>query len=125
MTQQPDSLFTAGDGGMGVRGDTAVDEQVAVPAGFAEGLSRLRPGRSVPEEQLLDHVPTSGLNLHRATVARDRYYKRSLAVADMAAAFVALVIAVYVVGGASGAIGILFGLPLVVLISKVGGLYDR
>ncbi|MDQ3936741.1 MAG: sugar transferase [Actinomycetota bacterium] len=58
------------------------------------------------------------------TVDRDALHRRSLAIADMAAAGVVLV-AVILVGGATPRLGVVAMLPLIVLISKIVGLYDR
>jgi exopolysaccharide biosynthesis polyprenyl glycosylphosphotransferase len=58
-----------------------------------------------------------------AVLKRDALYRRWLAVSDVAAA--ALVLGVVVVGEDSLAAGVLIALPLLVLVSKAAGLYDR
>jgi exopolysaccharide biosynthesis polyprenyl glycosylphosphotransferase len=57
-------------------------------------------------------------------LTRDQRFRRALALADMAAAAVSIVAVVAATGG-TPAWGTLVALPLVVLASKVGGLYDR
>src|SRR5690348_3931864 len=56
---------------------------------------------------------------------RDAIYRRSLIMADVAAAAVAGYFAVSQVAGATLKPGILLALPLVVLLGKLLGLYDR
>jgi exopolysaccharide biosynthesis polyprenyl glycosylphosphotransferase len=56
---------------------------------------------------------------------RDAIYRRSLIVADVLAAALALYFSIVLVGGASLQPGILTALPLVVLLGKLLGLYDR
>jgi exopolysaccharide biosynthesis polyprenyl glycosylphosphotransferase len=58
------------------------------------------------------------------TVDRDALHRRSLAVADMVSAAAVLTVAI-LVGGATPRFGVIAILPLIVLISKVVGLYDR
>jgi exopolysaccharide biosynthesis polyprenyl glycosylphosphotransferase len=57
-------------------------------------------------------------------LARDARFRRSLAIADMAAAGVAL-LAVIAAAGGTPRWSVLAALPLVVATSKLGGLYDR
>jgi exopolysaccharide biosynthesis polyprenyl glycosylphosphotransferase len=59
-----------------------------------------------------------------AVVTRDAYFRRTLAVADMLAAAAAIV-AVIIAAGGTPRWGVLVALPLVVLASKLAGLYDR
>jgi exopolysaccharide biosynthesis polyprenyl glycosylphosphotransferase len=66
-----------------------------------------------------------GTMLHPETMARDRYYRRSLAVADLTAALAALVLSISVVGGDSANLLVFLGLPLVIFVSKIAGLYDH
>lgn len=56
---------------------------------------------------------------------RDAIYRRSLVGADLVAAAVALWFAVVIVGGASVAPAMVAALPVVVLLGKLLGLYDR
>jgi exopolysaccharide biosynthesis polyprenyl glycosylphosphotransferase len=60
----------------------------------------------------------------RALAHRDSIFRRSLALADALAAGLA-VTATILIGGDHLQIGVIAALPLVVLASKVGGLYDR
>jgi exopolysaccharide biosynthesis polyprenyl glycosylphosphotransferase len=55
---------------------------------------------------------------------RDALHRRLLAVADMASAAIVLGVAI-LLGGATPTVGVIVILPLIVLISKVVGLYDR
>ncbi|HEY0633239.1 MAG TPA: sugar transferase [Thermoleophilaceae bacterium] len=57
-------------------------------------------------------------------VARDAYFRRTLAVADIAAAATAILAVIAAVGG-TPQWSLVATLPLVVLASKLGGLYDR
>jgi exopolysaccharide biosynthesis polyprenyl glycosylphosphotransferase len=57
-------------------------------------------------------------------VARDAYFRRTLAVADIAAAATAI-LAVIAAAGRTPQWSLLATLPLIVLASKLGGLYDR
>ena len=63
--------------------------------------------------------------LHEASRTRDRTYRRMLAVADVAAALIALILSFNVVGDTYMPPVALFGLPLVILVAKLSGLYDR
>jgi exopolysaccharide biosynthesis polyprenyl glycosylphosphotransferase len=56
---------------------------------------------------------------------RDALYRRGLAVADLVAAAAALCLSVVVLGGETPALGALLALPMIVLLSKLVGLYDR
>lgn len=56
---------------------------------------------------------------------RDAYYRRGLALADMLAATVAMVLGVIVLGGDNVTPAFLAAIPLVVVVSKISGLYDR
>jgi exopolysaccharide biosynthesis polyprenyl glycosylphosphotransferase len=60
----------------------------------------------------------------QVVLTRDQRFRRALALADLAAAAVAIV-AVVTAGGGSPKLGTLAALPLIVLAAKVGGLYDR
>ena len=59
-----------------------------------------------------------------AVMDRDALHRRLLALADMSAAALGLTAAI-VVGGGSPRIGVIATLPLIVLLAKVIGLYDR
>jgi exopolysaccharide biosynthesis polyprenyl glycosylphosphotransferase len=56
---------------------------------------------------------------------RERLYRRSLGVADIAAAAVALLLVVAIAGGDSLRLTSVLCLPVIVLASKIMGLYDR
>ena len=56
---------------------------------------------------------------------RDSLYRRALAVADVAAAGGAIALAIVVLGGDRVTLALLAAVPLVVVVSKVAGLYDR
>jgi exopolysaccharide biosynthesis polyprenyl glycosylphosphotransferase len=56
---------------------------------------------------------------------RDRRFRRTLGVADLCSALLALVLCVNVLGDDQLTLGVLAGLPLVLIASKLGGLYDR
>lgn len=62
--------------------------------------------------------------MHVAANLRDSHYRRSLAIADMVAGLLALVISIHTVGGGTLDPVALLGIPLVVLVSKISGLYD-
>src|SRR5262245_26871864 len=81
----------------------------------------LRPVRSrpAPPEEF-----SEGL-LREATYKRDGIYRRSLAVADLAAASLAVLVGVPMPGDDALNPLALLALPLVLLVGKVTGLYDR
>jgi exopolysaccharide biosynthesis polyprenyl glycosylphosphotransferase len=56
---------------------------------------------------------------------RDAVLRRALAVADIASAALALLLAIVVLGGDEISIALVVAIPLVVLVGKVIGLYDR
>ncbi len=56
---------------------------------------------------------------------RDALYRRTLAIADMLAAIVALSVSIQLLGGERLTVGVVAMLPLVVLVGKAVGLYDR
>jgi exopolysaccharide biosynthesis polyprenyl glycosylphosphotransferase len=61
----------------------------------------------------------------RESRRRDAVYRRSLAAADVLAAAFALVLAIVVLGGDSVKPLLILALPLVVVVGKIVGLYDR
>jgi exopolysaccharide biosynthesis polyprenyl glycosylphosphotransferase len=61
----------------------------------------------------------------RSARHRDAIYRRMLAAADIAAAAIAVLLAVVVLGGDRVRLWFLLAIPLVVLVGKVVGLYDR
>ena len=56
---------------------------------------------------------------------RDAYYRRGLALADILAASLAMVLGVIVLGGDKVTLAFVAAIPLVVVVSKICGLYDR
>jgi exopolysaccharide biosynthesis polyprenyl glycosylphosphotransferase len=60
-----------------------------------------------------------------AVAQRDRRYRRSLAIADALSALLALTVSANLLGSAHLSWRVLLGLPLVVIASKLTGLYDR
>jgi exopolysaccharide biosynthesis polyprenyl glycosylphosphotransferase len=60
-----------------------------------------------------------------AVAARDRRYRYSLMIADLVSATMALLLCTVVLGDTTPSWAIVLGLPLVVLASKLQGLYDR
>jgi len=63
----------------------------------------------------------SSIGRHR----RDTYYRRALALADVCSALVAVALSIQVMDANQLRLGALLALPLVVLVSKLAGLYDR
>ncbi|MFL5779741.1 MAG: sugar transferase [Thermoleophilaceae bacterium] len=61
---------------------------------------------------------------HREALDRDTRHRRLLAVADMAAAVIAVTVAIYA-GGGTPRLAIVVMMPVAVLVSKAVGLYDR
>jgi exopolysaccharide biosynthesis polyprenyl glycosylphosphotransferase len=94
--------------------------RVASPPVAQAGAARyLRPDRTAHGGAISDHLPKL-----RAVQARDRRYRRSLAVADLVAVSAAL-LAATVPFGRSLSLACLLALPLVVALGKLAGLYDR
>src|SRR3954454_11888661 len=60
-----------------------------------------------------------------AVLRRDALYRRALALADVCSAAAAVVLAVGVLGDDELTFSLVAALPLVVLVSKTAGLYDR
>ena len=85
--------------------------------------------RSAPAPDLLRSKPfalpeVEGL-VSEGALKRDSFYRRSLIIADVAAAAGALYLAVVVIGGAALQPAMFAALPIVVLLGKLLGLYDR
>lgn len=80
--------------------------------GTAVAPSALRPGS-------LDRADST------FAFERESLHRRLLAVADVLSACVALLVVLYLAGDARPTLAALAGLPLVVLLFKVAGLYDR
>jgi exopolysaccharide biosynthesis polyprenyl glycosylphosphotransferase len=64
-------------------------------------------------------------DVHPQVLQRDRRYRRSLMVADAVAALLALLLCAQVINGAQLQLSVLLGLPVVIVASKLTGLYDR
>jgi len=88
------------------------------------GAATLSP--AVPPAPGLDQ-PDQEAKRPSRTLSVDRRYRRVLAVADVTASFFSLVICIALLGAGSDQIpvGVIAGLPLVVVVSKLLGLYDR
>ncbi len=75
---------------------------------------RLEPGGEIP-----------GIDTRLRARPRDTLGRRALAVADLIAATVALLLGVAVIGDDRIAFALIAAIPVVVVVSKVIGLYDR
>lgn len=86
------------------------------------------PGPGGREQRGLGAAPAAPIVERPSPVAvrrREAIFRRSLAAADVAAGGSALVLAMIVVGGGELRPVVLLGLPLIVVSSKLAGLYDR
>jgi exopolysaccharide biosynthesis polyprenyl glycosylphosphotransferase len=81
---------------------------------FAPAPAGVPETREVPEGQL-----------RRAAYRRDWIYRRALAIADLAAAAIAVLIGVPILGQDTLNPAALLALPLVLVVGKITGLYDR
>jgi exopolysaccharide biosynthesis polyprenyl glycosylphosphotransferase len=90
-------------------------------------FSRLRLLRTRPERDTFEGAEIVGRDSPsgQAVRARDAVYRRLLAGADLVAAGVTLLLAIVVLGGDVVTLPLIAATPLVVLASKVIGLYDR
>ena len=70
-------------------------------------------------------VPLVQGDTAKETLSRDAFLRRTLAAGDLLSAAFALVVGIVVVGGSVPTPMMAVALPLVVLVSKVTGLYDR
>jgi exopolysaccharide biosynthesis polyprenyl glycosylphosphotransferase len=102
--------------------DLALDQQVTARVIAAERRFRPSPQAEPVRDDWLS--VENGLVSNGAR-RRDALYRRSLMIADLLAAAAALVLAVTVVGDAGLRLVLLLGIPVVVVLSKVLGLYDR
>ena len=90
------------------------------------GVSRFRnrlagvPRRARPVHDGIPEGP-----LQQATYRRDAAYRRSLGLADVASAVIAVLIGVPVMGNDALNPLAIFALPLVLLVGKLTGIYDR
>ena len=78
----------------------------------------LRPASTAPPA-IVESTPVAEAE------ARDRTFRRLLAYADILAALLALIVSVALLGDDRLAATTLAGLPIIVLVSKLQGLYDR
>jgi exopolysaccharide biosynthesis polyprenyl glycosylphosphotransferase len=99
----------------------------SVPAEVARTLTGLRPGRTKadaePEAQATSSPIREGDHALEA-MRRDALHRRLLAVADMVSTAVALSVAI-LAAGAEVMVAAIAMLPLMVLVGKIVGLYDR
>ena len=86
-------------------------------------LPRPRTRRFVPRERLAGEIPEG--RLRGAIYRRDAIYRRTLALADVASAAIAVLIGVPILGHDALNPVALLALPLVLMVGKLTGLYDR
>jgi len=86
-------------------------------------LPRPQARRFVPRGRTVGEIPKG--RLRAAIYHRDRIYRRSLAVADVASAAIAVLIGVPILGHDALNPAALLALPLVLVVGKLTGLYDR
>ena len=86
---------------------------------------RLRPwGGSSPQPDTLPReIPEGGAN--EATFRRDMMYRRALGLADVLSAAIAVLVGVLLLGHDSLSSAAVLAIPLVVIVGKLAGLYDR
>src|SRR5215212_12034014 len=94
-----------------------------VPPEVAQALEAGPGARLGSFDRALAPMPseTGSIGRHR----RDTYYRRALALADVCSALVAVLLSIQVMDANRLRLGALLALPLVVLVSKLAGLYDR
>jgi exopolysaccharide biosynthesis polyprenyl glycosylphosphotransferase len=122
------ATHTPNGNGNGKPAEEAVDPQAQAQAFARKSAARQWIFRTGPDRKPL---PTSNESSTiregvrpQVVLTRDQRFRRALALADMAAAAVAIVAVVTAAGG-TPELGTLVALPLIVLASKIGGLYDR
>jgi exopolysaccharide biosynthesis polyprenyl glycosylphosphotransferase len=76
-----------------------------------------------PDPQAEEEIPEG--NLRAAAYRREAIYRRALAIADVAAAGIAVLIGVPILGQDALNPAALLALPLVLVVGKITGLYDR
>jgi hypothetical protein len=81
------------------------------------------PGGSEGRSAAHDGIPEGPLQ--QATYRRDAAYRRSLGLADVASAVIAVLIGVPVLGDDALNPVAIFALPVVLLVGKLSGIYDR
>ncbi|MGZ4316805.1 MAG: sugar transferase, partial [Gaiellaceae bacterium] len=103
-----------------IRAPTELDD----PARSFPSLPHLRTRRFAPRDQRTqDEIPEG--RLRDATYRRDAIYRRALALADVASAAIAVLIGVPILGNDALNPLALLALPLVLVVGKITGLYDR
>jgi exopolysaccharide biosynthesis polyprenyl glycosylphosphotransferase len=107
--------------------DVRTPAEAPDPVTSLPSLPTPRTRRFAPREQkrepLLGEIPEG--RLRGATYGRDAIYRRALALADVAAAAVAVLIGVPILGHDAINPAALLALPLVLVVGKLTGLYDR
>jgi len=123
-----------GQGGSVIRGRRS---EAATTGMRAHATVRSQDGGRTDSTSLRRHHPQGrhlrrtrpaireAIETHPDVMLRDRRYRRSLIVADVLAALSALLVAGLATPGGGLHPSFLIGLPLVVLVSKLTGLYDR
>ena len=89
----------------------------------APGRART-PTRAWPRYRATNRALEEG-DAARVVATRERNYRHALAIADMAAVSVSVLLAIGVIGGHGLRAGYLVALPLTVVVAKVLGLYER
>ncbi|MBO9533837.1 MAG: sugar transferase [Solirubrobacteraceae bacterium] len=79
----------------------------------------------MPTEEILARRPIVERSGDRITGRRDRIYRRSLALSDALAMLLALFVSTQLVGGVVPQVTALLAIPVVVVVAKTIGLYDR
>src|SRR6476661_9866299 len=105
--------------------ELSLDERLESRVRAAERKHRRRRELESAHEQKPFGFPEVEGLVSPGAYRRDAIYRRSLVVADVLAAGVAGYFAIVGVAGASVRPGMLLALPLVVLLGKLLGLYDR
>src|SRR3954470_12542040 len=104
--------------------DLVLDERLESRVRAAERRRQRARPVAAPESTAFGFPEVEGL-VSPGAYKRDAIYRRSLVVADLLAAGIAGYFAVVQVAGASVQPSMLLALPLVVLLGKLLGLYDR
>ena len=102
--------------------DLALDEQLTARVFAAERRHGVSPAEAVAASH---HLPDEEGLVSAAARRRDALYRRSLIAADVLAAAGALPFAIVAVGGGALRIGLVAAIPVVILLGKLLGLYDR
>lgn len=104
--------------------DIRAPTELSDPVRSFPSLPHFRTRRFAPRDQgTQDEIPEG--RLREATYRRDGIYRRSLAFADVASAAIAVLIGVPILGNDALNPLAMLALPLVLVVGKVTGLYDR